>query len=141
MRTNIVAVTAALCLVTGGVAFGAWGADAGGEARAKASILLPPPTLNSGKSRITGTWRVTLCWTHTPTGFADGYEIFRSTTSGTGYTSIGSVSGIGTVSFIDASGLVGNGTYYYMVRSTKNFWRSANSVETSQTLIGAATTC
>jgi hypothetical protein len=69
---------------------------------------------------------VNLSWTATSSTFADGYQIFRSTVSGSGYSSIGTVSGRATTTFIDTT--VGfSTTYYYVVQAKKLVWRSSNS--------------
>ena len=61
--------------------------------------------------------------------FASGYKIWRSLTSGSGYTLVGSTT---NTTFID-SGLAINQTYYYMVTATNNFGSSAYSPEASAT--------
>jgi len=75
---------------------------------------------------------VRLTWTATSSTWADGYEIFRSLISGGPYTSKGTVSGQSTVTWTDTTPLFST-TYYYVVKATKNNWRSANSNQASIT--------
>jgi hypothetical protein len=79
-----------------------------------------------GACQILTSVAVNLSWTATGSTFADGYEIFRSTTSGSGYGSLGTVTGRTTTTFVDptVSFLT---TYYYVVQAKKHAWRSANS--------------
>lgn len=73
---------------------------------------------------------VNLSWTPTTSTFADGYEIFRSTTNGGPYASIATV---GLVTAHTDSGVAASTTYYYVVKAKKNLWRSANSPQASVT--------
>jgi hypothetical protein len=57
---------------------------------------------------------------------ADGYEVFRATVSGGPYSSLGTVNGAGTVAFTDTTPAFST-TYYYVVQSKRNAWRSPNS--------------
>jgi hypothetical protein len=66
-----------------------------------------------------------LSWTATASTFADGYEILRGTTSGGPYTHVANVTGQATVTYSDSS--LKKGTYYYVVRATKQLWRSTDS--------------
>lgn len=75
-----------------------------------------------------------LSWTATPSSFADGYEILRGTSAGGPYTSIATVSGQGTTTYVNTS-LDFLTTYYYVVRATKNNWRSADSNQSSVTTL------
>jgi hypothetical protein len=70
--------------------------------------------------------KVNLTWTATASTWADGYEVFRSGTSGGPYTSFGTVSGQSTVTYTDST-VTFSTTYYYVVQATKNSWRSPNS--------------
>jgi len=46
---------------------------------------------------------VNVNWTATTSVIADGYEVLRSVTSGSGHATVGSVSGRNTISFTDTS--------------------------------------
>lgn len=70
--------------------------------------------------------------TATSSLFADGYELFRSTTDGGPYSSIGNVSGRTNVTYTDTT-VTFSTTYHYVVRATRNLWRSADSNQTSIT--------
>jgi len=61
--------------------------------------------------------------------FATGYRIWRSLTSGSGYTLVGSTT---NTTFMD-SGLAVNQTYYYVLTATNSFGSSAYSPEANAT--------
>jgi autotransporter-associated beta strand protein len=61
--------------------------------------------------------------------FATGYRIWRSLTSGSGYTLVGSTT---NTTFTD-SGLAINQTYYYVLTATNSFGSSTNSSEANAT--------
>lgn len=65
-----------------------------------------------------------------------GYEVGRSTASTGPFSFVDN----GTSTTYSASAL-GVGTYYYVVRSYKNSWRSANSVPRAVQITVALTTC
>lgn len=75
---------------------------------------------------------VRVTWTATTSAFADGYEVLRALVSGGPYVSLGTVAGLSTTAFTDTS-VVFSTSYFYVVRATKNNWRSANSNEASVT--------
>jgi hypothetical protein len=75
---------------------------------------------------------VNLSWTATSSTWADGYIVFRSTTSGSGYAAIATVSGRSTTAYVDASPAFST-TYFYVVQATRNLWRSPNSNQASVT--------
>jgi hypothetical protein len=80
--------------------------------------------------------RPTLAWTATSDPYATGYLVFRSTTSGSGYTQIGTVSGRTTTTFTDTTnGLVVASTYYYVVRAASASWTSVNSNQVAVTIL------
>ncbi|MFC2040658.1 fibronectin type III domain-containing protein, partial [Chloroflexota bacterium] len=59
-----------------------------------------------------GDKQVSLDWTDNSEDDLDGYNVYRSTTSGSGYTEVGSL--VATSDYID-TGLTGGTTYYYVV--------------------------
>lgn len=77
-------------------------------------------------------WPVNLSWTATTSTFADGYEIFRSTTAGGPYTSVATVNGQTTTTFTDTTPTY-NTTYYYVVQAKRNLWRGLSSNEAAVT--------
>jgi fibronectin type 3 domain-containing protein len=86
------------------------------------SITLSAPT---GLTATAGNEKVTLTWNAVPG--AMGYNVYRSTTPGSGYTKINSVP-IDTTSYEDTE--VSNGeTYYYHVKAVKNGVESEAPVE------------
>jgi hypothetical protein len=89
------------------------------------ATLAAPTSLSASCFLLTPT-HIRLNWTATSSAWADGYEIFRGTVSGGPYSSVGTVSGQGTTTF-DNTRPSGSTTYYYVVKSTKQLWRSVNS--------------
>ena len=67
--------------------------------------------------------QVTLTWSAAPT--ASGYNIKRSSTSGSGYTQLATVAG---TTFTD-TGLVNNVDYFYVITATNVIGESTNSLE------------
>lgn len=94
------------------------------------TTTVDPPTLDDATAS-TLLCQIRLEWTPPGTGAApDGYDIYRSTTSGGSYTFLDHV-GTGT-SYADAS-VVASTTYHYVVESTRDSWRSVASNEESAT--------
>jgi hypothetical protein len=89
--------------------------------------LAPPTNLVAAPIGLTAS----LVWTPSVDGYAAGYEIWRSTTSGGGYGLVGSVTPGSAASATDAAGI---GLFYYVLRSTFQNWRSVNSNESSVTI-------
>jgi fibronectin type 3 domain-containing protein len=102
--------------------------DAEQSATPAAACSQTPPT--NVKATASGSVQVTLTWT-APTTTPTNYTIARSSTSGSGFTSIGSAAGTAT-SYTDIdTTLVKNTTYYYQV--TANGSCTATSPEVSAT--------
>lgn len=139
-KATVVSMALLLLLAGAGAAGGAWVQGAAGSANASATTLVEATILKSGKAKSGNNWEVTLCWIPSVSSFADGYEILRSTTSGSGYAVIATVSGGSSSSYTDTT-VSANQDYYYVTRATKNLWRSPNSNETSENTKGGATTC
>jgi bacillopeptidase F len=129
------AATAVAVLASVAPAWGSFSSSTSPAGHAVASATLAAPT---GLAAVNGTCvvptstKVNLSWTATSSTFADGYQIFRSTTSGSGYASIGIVSGRTTTTFVDTTPAFLT-TYFYVVQATKNSWRSVNSAQASVT--------
>lgn len=70
-----------------------------------------------------------LSWDVTPDVWADGYEIWRSTTPGCCYALYDTVAGQPTSSYTDVG--AGGGAYSYVVRSSSMSWRSTDTNENS----------
>jgi fibronectin type 3 domain-containing protein len=104
---------------------------AGGETpdSSEVSVTTPatPPSAPTNWTATAGNLRVQLNWSASPG--ANGYNVKRSITSGSGYDLIGSTM---TNNFTDA--LVTNGvTYYYVLSATNIYGESGNSPEASAT--------
>ena len=89
--------------------------------------LAPPTNLAAAPIGLTAS----LTWTPSVDVYAAGYEIWRSTTSGSGYALVGTATPGTASSASDASGV---GLFYYVLRSYFQNWRSVNSNETSVTI-------
>jgi hypothetical protein len=102
-----------------------------GDIEAAASTFstetLDPPTGVNATALLFLTVSVT--WVATVDTRATGYQVLRSTTSGSGYTLVGTVTPRSATSFTDLP-LVPE-TYYYVVRSYFGSWTSVNSNEDS----------
>ncbi|HQK93514.1 MAG TPA: SUMF1/EgtB/PvdO family nonheme iron enzyme [Armatimonadota bacterium] len=96
------------------------------------AVSVPAP---SGLSAVGGNGRVDLAWSEPAnTSGVAGYAVYRSVTSGTGYSRINSsLVGVGTHTYADTT--VTNGTpYYYVVRSVApGGQESANSNQATAT--------
>jgi hypothetical protein len=84
--------------------------------------LTATPTCQVGVPTVV---KVNLSWTATTSTFADGYEILRSTAGGP-FLSIGTVSGRTNTTYTDTT-VTYSTSYSYVVRATKNNWRSGDS--------------
>ena len=93
---------------------------------------LQPPTGLAGAGGPT----VTLTWTPSTSGWATGYEVFRSATSGSGYASIGTVTPVTATSTTDSPGV---GTWYYVLRTRFHNWSSVRSNEATVVVGGVPT--
>lgn len=97
-----------------------------------ADTLAPPTGLAAA-----GSSSVSLTWTPTVDTYAAGYDVRRATVSGGPYASVGTVTPGSASSTTDAPG---NGTFYYVVRSTYQSWSSADSGEVSATVTSSTST-
>lgn len=92
-----------------------------------ATDVLGPPTSLAATAAIPLT--VGLTWTATPDGYAAGYRVYRSTTSGSGYTHVATVTPRTTTTHQDLPLVPGR--YYYVVRAYFGAWTSHSSNEVS----------
>jgi autotransporter-associated beta strand protein len=90
------------------------------------TVIPVPAALTTLDATSRGT-QIELDWS--AADYATGYNIWRSLTSGSGYTLVGSTAG---TNFVD-SGLAVNQTYYYVVTATNSFGSSAYSPEANAT--------
>ena len=100
-------------------------------------LIYTPPTVPGSVGAAAGTQQATISWA-AATG-ATGYNVKRSTASGSGYTTLGSAPTTSASPYVD-SGLAA-GTYYYVVSSinTVATCESANSTEVSAKPTGSCT--
>jgi fibronectin type 3 domain-containing protein len=106
--------------------------ESGNSAQASATpAAAPPPGAPTGLTATAGNQQVALSW-GAVTG-ATGYNVKRSTTSGSGYSTVSSPS---TASYTD-TGLTDGTTYYYVVTATSAAGESANSTQVSATPVAA----
>jgi len=110
-----------------------WSASATGSSNARATNLAPPTALSAavGCVAIILIPRVTLTWTASPSTFAAGYDILRSTVSGGPYSQVGTASGGATTTFADTASLGLNITYFYVIRARRTNWVSATTSQVS----------
>ncbi len=96
------------------------------------TATLAPPTGLTATASCQGllTARIVLSWTAAT--LADGYDVYRSTTSGGPYSLIAHVSGGSTTTYTNNNLSTGT-TYYYVLQSTRNSWTSANSAQAQAT--------
>ncbi|MBN8540671.1 MAG: fibronectin type III domain-containing protein [Deltaproteobacteria bacterium] len=90
-----------------------------------------PPAIPTNLAATTGDAQVGLAWTASASGFAPiTYTIYRSTSSGSGYSALPACSGLATTSCTDSTAANGT-TYYYVVRATNVDGSSGDSNEVS----------
>ena len=104
-----------------------WESTNSNEASAAYSSAPAPPT----NLTATNGFNITLNWTATPSTFATGHRIYRSTTSGGPYTLIATVTPRTTTTYQDKP--TSSATYYYVVRSFYLAQESTNSNQVSVT--------
>jgi fibronectin-binding autotransporter adhesin len=87
-----------------------------------------PPT---GVTATPGNNQVTLSWT-APSGTVIGYDVYRSTTSGSGYTLLAAGTDVSSSPFTDTTAANGT-TYYYVVTALNGALQSSDSSQVSAT--------
>lgn len=131
-RAGALAAVLVACSVA--AASAAFMASASSGATYSAATLSAPSGLSSSAGPCTAlsSASIRLDWVASPSSWGDGYEVLRSTASGGPYSSIGTVAGVSTLTYLDGS-LPFSTTYYYVVRATKQSWRSALTAQVSRT--------
>jgi hypothetical protein len=127
----LVLALAALCASTATAAFNS---SPAASHQISTGTLAAPTGLGAARGAcvlLTST-AVNLTWTATTSPFAGGYEIRRATTNGGPYTSIGTVAGQATTTYTDST-VAFSTAYYYVVRASRNLWRSSNSNQATVT--------
>jgi hypothetical protein len=129
-----------VALLAANGALGAFGVSVGAGSLSLQTATLDAPT-GIGAARGTcvkhSSYPLVVSWTASTSPAVAGYEIFQSLTAGGPYTSVGTVAGRTTTSFTDSTTTYGT-TYYYVVESLRNTWRSPNSAEASATTFNSA---
>ena len=98
-----------------------------------ATATLQPPTGLAG----TGGTSASLTWTPSTSGWAAGYDLLRSATSGSGYSQVNTVTPVTAAATTDAPA---GGTWYYVLRTTFHNWASVRSNEATVTIASGPTT-
>lgn len=102
-----------------------------------ADTLDPPSNLQcTGLPSCTVTFlaKPTLSWTATPDTYATGYQVWRSTTSGSGYSQVATVTPRTATTWTDTT-VAPLTTYYYVVRAVANSWTSAFTAQVQATVL------
>jgi len=102
-----------------------------------ADTLNPPTNLAcAGLPSCTVTFltKPMLTWTATPDTYATGYQVWRSTTSGSGYVQVASVTPRTTTTWTDST-VSPLTTYYYVVRAVANSWTSVFTSQVQATVL------
>jgi hypothetical protein len=137
MRRRSVAILLAVALVAAGAVVApatlARFVDQGASSISLATDTLAPPT----SLAASGTTSTSLTWVPSTDTYAAGYQVYRSTTSGSGYGLIGSVTPGSANATTDAPGA---GTFYYVLRSYFQNWQSVDSNQASITISSTVTT-
>jgi len=89
------------------------GTDNGNVTVASNASGSPATIVLSGTGVAAATHTVALNWTASASGGVVGYNIYRSTTNGSGYSRINSAP-VGGVNYTDSSTLTSGATYYYV---------------------------
>lgn len=138
-RHRVIAGLAAAVLVLVQAAASALWVDGGSASMAYSAAALAAPTSPAtapGVCVVLSHDRIVVSWSASTSTWATGYEVARSTTSGGPYSVVGTV-GAAQLSFSDGP-LTFSTTYHYVVRATKNTWRSPDSAQVVRTTRSAA---
>lgn len=131
-RAAAVMLGAALVVAatTSGPAGASWASSASGAATARSATPAPPTGVVASCDLVLPN-AVTLTWSASATGWVSGYEVRWGTTSGGPYPSTSGV--VGGLTFTTPG--LGAGTYYFVVQSAKDAWRSAPTAQVSRTIV------
>jgi hypothetical protein len=100
--------------------------QAGATVTLSTDTLAPPTGLTA-----TGPVTAALAWTASSDAYAAGYQVLRSTTSGSGYALAGTVTPGSATGTTDSPGA---GTFYYVLRTYFQNWVSVDSNQASVTI-------
>jgi hypothetical protein len=130
MRRAFVSILAVVVtLAAAAAAFADFAASASSAQTISTATFAPPsgPTAVQVSCKNNKPPQISVSWTASGSGFTTGYTIYRSTTSGGGYTQIGTVNA-STTTFTDPStSLDYTTTYYYVVDATFQSWTARSS--------------
>jgi hypothetical protein len=132
MRHRVIGLVVVLVLavaVGGSLSLALFRSSRSTTAQLATGTVLPPTDLTASVSGST----VTLIWTPTVSAGADGYDLLRSATSGSGYAVIANPNPASVATTTDSPG---NGAWFYVLRTVLSSWTSALSNEASATLGG-----
>lgn len=79
--------------------------------------------------------RPQLAWTPSADAYAEGYHVYRSTTSGSGYALVATLPGRTTSGWTDNGTVLPLTTYYYVVVTYAGSWASTNSTQVAVTVV------
>jgi fibronectin type 3 domain-containing protein len=95
------------------------------------------PAAPTGLSATPGYEQISLEWNENSEIDIDGYNLYRSTTTGTGYSLVNTSGLIGTANYTD-TGLTGDVTYYYILKAVdESVQESTASSEVNATAINS----
>lgn len=135
MRRLAVAASALVLgvLVTGApVSLARFSSSQDSTATVGTGTIAAPTSLSASVATTT----VNLGWTPTVSTAATGYDVLRSTTSGSGYAVVSGVTPRTAATTTDSPG---TGSFYYVLRSVYQNWHSGNSNEASASLGSTST--
>jgi hypothetical protein len=104
-------------------------ADTASASFATASLAAPTSLAGSGGTSAS------LSWTPSTSSGAAGYNVMRSSTSGSGFAQVSTVTPVSAAATTDSPG---NGTWYYVLRTYLQGWTSGTSNE-APVVIGSST--
>jgi hypothetical protein len=137
-RAVLSIVAGVVMLATAAAAFAGFAAGTSAGETISTATFAPPtgPSAAQVSCKNNKPPQISVSWTASPSSFTTGYAIYRSTTSGSGYTQIGTVDA-STTTFADPSTtLAYSTTYYYVVDATVQSW-SARSSEAQVTTLNS----
>lgn len=131
LRLGFVLVAAALMAPTGLASIAGFTSVEPVPVTSSVQVLDPPQSVTCAATLVICTAglasRPQLTWIPTPDTYATGYQVWRSTTSGSGYVQVATLAGRNTTTWTDNGTLSTLTTYYYVLRSTAPNWTSAYS--------------
>ena len=136
VRAAVSIVAGIMMLATAAAAFADFAASTSAGQTISTATFAPPtgPSAAQVSCKNNKPPQINVSWTASASSFTTGYTIYRSTTSGGGYTQIGTVNAA-TTTFTDPSTtLAYTSTYYYVVDATVQSW-SARSTQTQVTTL------